>query len=378
MKTKGYIGVIIIFAVFILFAFVAVPAARMMGIELPFIKETDPDSVLELTVDYSAYGDFFEIGKDIEVYTDPELTVRLRMIRCVPNEPYEGRYKYSFELPAEVNAVWITPPLLYIPNEIEAVSCGAAAGSAAKRPDGQIWFTVGECRAAKATDGLYTVSIIIDAVASDLPRSPRLLAGGQELGGTSALNFDGDGVFTSGEFQFSIKAKDEDDAVRIAEKSTSMISEELKAQEVDDLRIVRIGTTGEDQFEVNLVDPARSSEPLYSACSYIVARDGHYNIGVEVHCRGRSPAGSLMFNASEFGDLVTELPDDPDDGRNYCEAIPGANTMKEWITVSIEDKDLDKVISQLKKHVFEIDLVDPEGNYEEIHEKTRLKLVKAL
>lgn len=120
------------------------------------------------------------------------------------------------------------------------------------------------------------------------------------------------------------------------------------------------------------------SDRPYTACSYIVARDGHYNIGVEVHCKGRSPAWSLMFGASEFGDLVTELPDDPDDGRNYCEAIPGANTMKEWITVSIEDKDLDKVISQLKKHVFEIDLVDPEGNYEEIHEKTRLKLVKAI
>ncbi len=45
MKTKGYMGVIIIFAVFILFAFVAVPAARMMGIELPFIKEANPGGI---------------------------------------------------------------------------------------------------------------------------------------------------------------------------------------------------------------------------------------------------------------------------------------------------------------------------------------------
>ncbi|MBR0140206.1 MAG: hypothetical protein IJM17_07975 [Firmicutes bacterium] len=251
-------GVIIIFAVFILFAFVAVPAARMMGIELPFIKETNPDGILELTADLNAYGEFFEIGKDIDVYTDPELTVRLRMIRCVPNEPYEGRYKYSFELPAEVNAVWITPPLLYIPNEIEAVSCGAAAGSAAKRPDGEIWFIIDGCRAVKAADGLYTVSILIDPAAKDLPRSPKLIAGGQELGGTAALDLDGKGVFTSGEFQFSVKANDEDEAVRIAENSTIIIREELTAREADDLRITRTGTTtGKDGFEINVVYPLR-------------------------------------------------------------------------------------------------------------------------
>lgn len=122
----------------------------------------------------------------------------------------------------------------------------------------------------------------------------------------------------------------------------------------------------------------KPSDRPYSACSYITARDGHYNIGVEVHCKGRFFYGDLMFGASEFGDLVTELPDDPDDGKYYCETIPGANTLKEWITVAIEDKDLPEVIAQLKKHEFYIYLVDPEGNYEDIYEKTRLKLVEAL
>ena len=256
MKTKGYMGVIIIFAAFIIVAFLAVPAARMMGIELPFIKEIHPDGILELTADLSAYGEFFEIGKDIEVYTDPELTDRLRMIKCVPNEPYAGRYEYSFELPAGTDAIWITTPLLYIPNEIEAVSCGAAAGSTAKRPDGEIWFTVDECRAAKAADGLYTVSILIDPAAKDLPKTPKLIAGGQELGGTAALNFDGKGIFTSGEFRFSVKANNEDEAVGIAEDSTIIIREELTAREVDDLRITRTrSTTGMKGFELNIVYP---------------------------------------------------------------------------------------------------------------------------
>ena len=122
-----------------------------------------------------------------------------------------------------------------------------------------------------------------------------------------------------------------------------------------------------------------SSAPAeYKACAYLVQKDDHYNIGIEIHTDNRNVEGLNPFTEEEFGNLITLTDEDNDDGKNYC---PSENKMnsdfKEWITAEIKNEDIEKVLNIMKQHKFELNLVDPDGNYPSIHEVVQLEVIDA-
>ena len=114
---------------------------------------------------------------------------------------------------------------------------------------------------------------------------------------------------------------------------------------------------------------------LYEACAFIALRDGHYNIGVEIHTNGRSPEGPVLIGIKEFKGYVKDVEDVPDDGRYYCRSGAFSNDFKEWDTFDISEGDIDEVISIMKDHVYRLGLEDPERNYEPIAVETKLDVV---
>ncbi len=116
-------------------------------------------------------------------------------------------------------------------------------------------------------------------------------------------------------------------------------------------------------------------DPQYEACAFIVYRNGHYNIGVEIHTNYRNPKGQILIDESEFKGMVTVLNDDPTDGKYYRKSKSFSNDFKEWNTVAISEEDLDKVIDIMKDHVYHLYLVDPEWNFPSIDIETRLDVV---
>ena len=87
MKTKGFMRITLAFLTLILCAFVISPVVRLTApdgsaIDLTFKEAQQTEDGLILTVDYDAYGSFFEIGKDLEVYADAEKNTPLKMVKA--------------------------------------------------------------------------------------------------------------------------------------------------------------------------------------------------------------------------------------------------------------------------------------------------------
>ena len=239
MKTKGFMWITLVFLTLILCAFVIFPVVRLTApdgsaIDLTFKEPQQTEDGLILTVDYDAYGSFFEIGKDLEVYADAEKNTPLKMMQCIPND---GEYTYIFSLVDNIDTIWVVPPILYIPEQIEPVYCAAEAGSVAEGTDGLPWFTITGSKAVKNGEHACTVSIVIEPASSDLPRFPKLIIEDQELGGTAAMNFDNDGTFISGEFQYIIKAADVEEAEEIVRGSKIVVCDKLKMVKAEGLDI---------------------------------------------------------------------------------------------------------------------------------------------
>lgn len=208
MKKKSkpweYIVAVLCLA-FIVYGFYSVPS---IGINAHKEAKASGET-LTLTVDYTDYGTGFEIGQDIRVYTDSALTNELSKIRCTPEN---GNYNYEFEWGGDVDTIYITPPVLYIPTEIDKevfpLSADMASSPVDMSEEPDEWFSISDISVDEYSDGVYSVAVSIIPNNDELPRFPMLVIDGESIGGMSSLNFDEGGCFSSGEFVFYVPCDD--------------------------------------------------------------------------------------------------------------------------------------------------------------------------
>lgn len=160
-----------------------------------------PADCLTLTVRYPDLDAAFEIGKDIEVATDPDFTTLLKMESCRPDG---DSYIYSFYTDNinRLKTVYVKPPILYMPTEITPVSLPLIPGQTATLSyDGreEDWFTV---EAVSPEDS--AIHVTIQGIGSHLPRLPKLETAAGQVGGTADLTLREDGTFASGVFSFQL------------------------------------------------------------------------------------------------------------------------------------------------------------------------------
>lgn len=202
-KPWEYIVAVLCLA-FIVYGFYSVPS---IGINAHKEAKASGET-LTLTVDYTDYGTGFEIGQDIRVYTDSALTNELSKIRCTPEN---GNYNYEFEWGGDVDTIYITPPVLYIPTEIDKevfpLSADMASSPVDMSEEPDEWFSISDISVDEYSDGVYSVAVSIIPNNDELPRFPMLVVGEERIGGMSSLDFD-EGGFSSGEFVFYVPCDD--------------------------------------------------------------------------------------------------------------------------------------------------------------------------
>ena len=117
--------------------------------------------------------------------------------------------------------------------------------------------------------------------------------------------------------------------------------------------------------------------PGYEACSFIAYRDGHYEVGVEIHTDNRRPIDLKLIDVQEFEGMAILVDDNPrmDELKYYCNSGAYTQHYQEWNTYDIKEEDLDKVIDIMRRHIFELTLADLEGRYPAIIDEKVLEVV---
>lgn len=103
---------------------------------------------------------------------------------------------------------------------------------------GANWFSVDSVSIAEAAKGSYSVKIVVAAEESkDLPRLPKLVNGETEIGGVSALHFDENSNFDSGEFLFDVNAGSKAEAEQMVAASSLLVGGAMIRVDTKDLTI---------------------------------------------------------------------------------------------------------------------------------------------
>lgn len=220
----------VLIAVILVGAFAIWPSIRLKSdqgdsVDLAYTNaHEDTDAgVLTLYADYESYGTFFEIAIDIVVATDKDFTNVLRKTGCTVEE---SRYAYTFVLEESTDKIYISPPILYLPVEVETTSVSLNADSKTKFDD-QDWFSVSSIDTKEAGEGMFMVTVTIKPHNETLPRYPKLVVGGEEIGGFSSLNFNEDAVFDFGEFIFYLPAESIETASSMLKDASLVVEDAL-------------------------------------------------------------------------------------------------------------------------------------------------------
>lgn len=181
------------------------------SVKVSYMAATTTNDTLQIDVNYDSYGKSFEVAKNITVYTDPELTEELELINAVP---FDDHYTYTFSLDEPIDNVYISPPTLYMPTEIDETSINLSPSmrSSVAKLNNEDWFSISsiDVNEVEPFTGIVSdpklteIKISIESYNETLPRYPTLAIGGQEFGGISVLYFDENGIFETGNFTFYI------------------------------------------------------------------------------------------------------------------------------------------------------------------------------
>jgi len=220
-------------------AFVVLPKVSLKStqndtIDVSYLSAKQNEDTLILSVNYESYGEFFEIAKDISVATDEKFSNTLTKISSTPKD---NQYIYEFKLDKPTDTIFITPPILYLPVEVEPVSIALTSNNSSLTTESESWFSITSVSVNEAEEGNYYVSIIINPTNEDLPRFPKLILGKESLGGISSLNFDENDKFNFGEFIFYFSAKDIDDAYDMLEGASLVVDQALIKVSATDIGI---------------------------------------------------------------------------------------------------------------------------------------------
>ena len=194
--------------------------------------EDEEGDFLTIYMEYKDSSQSFEIQKDITVATDEEFSNTLRKISLVQTE---NRYVYKFALNENVDAVFIKPPVAYLPVDIDLVSLVPVVGGTAKTDDGLLWFTISSVNLSMRTGEECVITILIIPYNDMLPKYPRLVYKEISIGALSSLNFNQNGEFDSGEFTFHVPANNEDSVRLMLENSALIVGSALVRIHAEDL-----------------------------------------------------------------------------------------------------------------------------------------------
>ena len=184
---------------------------------LPACGQKDPqnsrseENTITIRADYSAYGELFEIARDIRAASDEEFRNPLRMIRCMLGQD-TGVYIYQFEADSKPDHVYIEPAMLFVLKTIPAVSATLRIPSTVCDDAGKEWFDISSFTASeRQPDGSQSVTVTITPRSETkvFPRYAELVAGENRVGSISSLNFNEKDVCESGEFVFYVPAGSE-------------------------------------------------------------------------------------------------------------------------------------------------------------------------
>ena len=190
------------------------------------------DGILTITIEHRYIDDPFEISRGMVVATDEGFSNTLHPIRIVQ---VNNRYEYTFAADADIDVVFIRPPIAYMPVEIDPVSVVPVIGATAATADGNDWFTITSVSFHKDSEEAFEIVVSIIPFQDFLPRYPRLSTGGVPIDVLSSLDFNETDVFESGEFRFRFSANSENDARRLLESATLVIGHALMRVPADDL-----------------------------------------------------------------------------------------------------------------------------------------------
>ena len=186
-------------------AFTIIPSVSLAGteakIEVSYLEAVLTDNIMTVNLSYGNNEQPFEIIRDIVVSTDSDFEDVLELERCTVED---NRYIYTFSATNKENieSVYIKPPVLYAPGNIDDVVVKVAENEVAKTDNDENWFAITDIQVVKGNEDEFFLSVVLEPNTDSLPRNPELIIGDKVYPGNTAMKFDAEGNFTMGQFVF--------------------------------------------------------------------------------------------------------------------------------------------------------------------------------
>lgn len=188
------------------------------------------DGICTLDVDYTAYGDNFEIAKDITISTDRQLQNKVPL---ASNSSDGDTYTYTFELDESIEQLYVSAPVVYVPAEITPITVSLYSDStngSKMSANSDSLFTISSVAVAEnSSEDAETVPVIVDVEPTNgnVPRLPELVTTSGSIPGITIHDFDDDGNFTGGRFIFFVAAESASDAETLLNEASITVSNVL-------------------------------------------------------------------------------------------------------------------------------------------------------
>lgn len=163
------------------------------------------NGIIKIDVTLDSKNEFYEIARDIVASEDENFTNTLSIKALKAND---STYSYYFESEKLLEDIYIKPPILYSPKNINKIELSLQKSKEVSILSDDHWFKIDDVQLSDGEKNA-TIKIIISAKSDKLPRYPKLLLDDTYYDGLSSLNFDSNDNFTFGEFYFNIPTKKE-------------------------------------------------------------------------------------------------------------------------------------------------------------------------
>ena len=200
-------------------------------LELSIASTTIGENTLSLHLDFESYGEHFEVVRPISIAADRGFEQPFAFIGSDILE--NGQHVYTFAYNGNAHEIYVKPPVIYIPTEVETVSIPAAlnatmqyaVSATSEDRTRDTWFSISSIDVDVLERGLYQVSVEITPHTADFPRFPILATKDTSYEGTISLGLDEYGVFDRGAFLFWIPANSADEVTAILNDASITVKE---------------------------------------------------------------------------------------------------------------------------------------------------------
>ena len=223
------VAALIVFCASSLLAKVGLSGADGSKMEILYSSASTDGNYLFITASYTGPDDFFEIGKDLVVSTNKDMSEPLKLKLCTANEK---TLTYQYELMDGIEQVYIEPPVLYCPREIDSVKVALNEQEICFQGNNP-WFTIQTVDIQENEGSNTSVSVTVDFITSSIPRLPKLVIDGQSYYCISEINYNADGTISDGVFLYNLPKEinrdrlDKDSAIEISSMLITISPENL-------------------------------------------------------------------------------------------------------------------------------------------------------